>query len=183
MFHNKDNAIHGTTVICVKSEKTVVMACDGQVTRGQTVIKSSANKIRTLLDGKVLVGFAGTVSDALTLVDKLQGIIAEHNNIKRACYELARLWRTDKIMRNFETELIIADKDNIFLLTGDGNIIDPETNVIAIGSGGLYAFSAATALIENTQLPTEDIVRKSMSIAAKLCIHTNSHLTLEKINF
>lgn len=170
----------GTTIICLKHKGKVVMAGDGQVSMGQTVTKSSANKIRKLLNGKALAGFAGSTADSITLYEKFEAKLEQFSgNITRAAVELAKDWRSDKILRRLEALMIIADKNKIFLLSGNGDVIEPDDNIAAIGSGGMYALSAARAMIRNSDLDAVDIVKQSMKIAAEICVYTNDKLILE----
>lgn len=156
------------------------MAGDGQVSAGQTILKGNAVKVRKLFNGKILTGFAGATADAFTLLEKLEEKLqAFGGNLTRASVELAKDWRTDKMLRRLEAMLIAADEDKTFLLTGNGDVIEPETGVIAIGSGGNYALAAARALLEQSQLPAPDICRESLKIASEICVYTNKSITLE----
>ncbi|WP_022670315.1 ATP-dependent protease subunit HslV [Hippea alviniae] len=172
----------GTTIICLKKGSTVAIAGDGQVTLGNTVIKSKARKIRKLYNDKVIVGFAGATADAFTLFEKLEDKLNEYaGNLTRAAVELAKEWRTDKILRRLEAMLIAADKDSIYLISGTGDVLQPDEDVVAIGSGGNYALSAALALIKHSNLSAKEIVEESMKIASKICIYTNENITIETL--
>lgn len=174
--------MHGTTILAVRKDKEFVIAADGQITLGYTVVKSTANKIRKIANGQILAGFAGSTADALTLFERLESKLEKYSyNLLRSCVELAKDWRTDKYLRRLEAMLIVADKNQTFILSGNGDIIEPENKVVAIGSGGNYAESAARALIEFTELTAEDVARKAMKIASDICVFTNNNLTLEKI--
>ena len=174
---------HGTTIIGVRRDDQVVIGGDGQVTLGNTVMKGNAKKVRRLYKDKVLAGFAGATADAFTLFEKFESKLEKYSgHLTRSAVELAKDWRTDKILRNLEAMLIVADKDSSLLISGNGDVIEPQDSVLAIGSGGSYAQSAAKALYENTDLCAEEIVIKSLNIASEICIYTNSNLTIEKIN-
>ncbi len=158
------------------------MAGDGQVTAGNTVAKGNARKVRKIYDGKVLTGFAGSVADAFTLLDKFEERLKEANgDILRASVELAKLWRTEKMLQKLEAQLLVADKNKILLISGDGNVIEPEDDVMAIGSGGNYAFSAALAYMESSNYSAKEIAQKAMAIAGKICIYTNDNITVEEL--
>ena len=158
------------------------MAGDGQVTAGNTVAKGNARKVRKIYDGKVLTGFAGSVADAFTLLDKFEERLKEANgDILRASVELAKLWRTEKMLQKLEAQLLVADKNKILLISGDGNVIEPEDDVMAIGSGGNYAFSAALAYMESSDYSAKEIAQKSLGIAGKICIYTNDNITVEEL--
>ena len=174
--------IRSTTVLCVRSGGKVVMAGDGQVTLGQEVLKASARKLRVLYGGKILAGFAGSTADAFALFARFEAKLEQHNgNLPRSVVELAKEWRTDRILRHLEALLLVADAQNTFLVSGNGDVIEPDDNVAAIGSGGPFAKAAATALIENTTLGAREIVQKAMEIAGKICIYTNQSLTFEEL--
>ena len=174
--------IRSTTILAVKRDGKVALAGDGQVTLGNTVMKAKANKVRTMLDGKVLTGFAGSTADALTLFGKFEAKLKEYSgNLVRSAVELSKEWRTDRMLRKLEALLIVADKDHLLTLSGTGDVIEPDDGIAAIGSGGSYALSAARALLSNTQLPAKEIVSKSMQIAADVCIYTNDNITLEEV--
>ena len=174
---------HGTTILSVRKDGKVVIAGDGQVTLGATVIKGNARKVRRIgAEGSVLVGFAGATADAFTLLERLEGKLEKHpGQVTRACVELAKDWRTDRYLRRLEAMLAVADKDVSLVLTGQGDVLEPEDGIIAIGSGGNYALSAARALIDIEGLDAEAIVRKSLGIAADICVYTNRSVTLESL--
>ncbi len=175
---------HATTIVAVKRENgDVCIGGDGQVTMGEAAImKHSAKKVRKIYKNSVLTGFAGSVSDALTLTEKFEKKLEEHGgNLKRAAVALAKTWRSDKIMRNLQALMIAADKDTILLISGSGEVIEPDENFVAIGSGGNYAYSAAHALYKHTELSAEEIVKESLKIAASVCVYTNDHITVEKL--
>ena len=175
--------IHGTTIVCVRKNGKVAMGGDGQVTLGQTAIKHTARKVRKIFNGKVIVGFAGSTADSMTLFDKFESKLEEYRgNLRRAAVELARDWRTDRILRRLEALLAIADKDNMFLISGSGDVLEPDDNIIAIGSGGTFAQAAAIALSRYSNLDTPDIVKESLKIAADLCIYTNDHIVIEVLD-
>ncbi len=171
-----------TTIIAVRRESETVVGGDGQITLGNTVIKHSAKKIRRIYNGSVVVGFAGSAADGLALMERLEVKLEEfRGNFLRACVELAKDWRTDKYLRRLEALLLAADKESMLLISGNGDVIEPEEPVLAIGSGGEYARAAALALYRNTDMSAEDIVKKSLEIAAEICIYTNSNLLIEKV--
>jgi ATP-dependent HslUV protease, peptidase subunit HslV len=173
-------AYHATTVIAVRKDNQIAMGGDGQVTLGHIVMKNSATKVRRLADGRVLAGFAGSVSDAFTLFERFEAKLAEYNNnLMRAAVELGKDWRTDKYLRNLEAHLSVCDAECSLLVAGTGEIIEPDDGLLAIGSGGSYALSAARALVEYSDLDAEAIVRKSLEIAAGICIYTNDNITVE----
>jgi ATP-dependent HslUV protease, peptidase subunit HslV len=173
----------GTTIVCVSKSGKVVMGGDGQVTIGQTAIKHTAKKVRKIYNNKVIVGFAGATADALTLFDKFEAKLEEYRgNLRRAAVELARDWRTDRVLRRLEALLAIADKDSMFLMSGSGDVLEPDDNVIAIGSGGSYAQSAAIALLKHSNLDSREIVEESLKIAANLCIYTNDKIIIEELS-
>jgi ATP-dependent HslUV protease, peptidase subunit HslV len=173
---------HATTVLVVRSGGKVVMGSDGQVTMGQTVVKSGARKLRRLSDGKIIAGFAGSAADGLTLFEKLEGKLKDSGgNLMRAAVELAKDWRTDRILRRLEALLLVADHEHILMLSGTGDIIEPDADVAAVGSGGNFALAAARALLGETQLSARDIVERSLSIAADICVYTNTHFTFEEL--
>ena len=174
---------HGTTIISVRKGNQVVIAGDGQVSLGNTVIKSTAQKVRKLANSNVIAGFAGATADAFTLFERLEEKLEKHpNQLTRACVELAKDWRTDKYLRRLEALLTVADSNTSLLITGMGDVLEPEGNIIGIGSGGNYALAAARAL-SDTELTAEDIARKSIKIASDICVFTNNNLTVEKIEF
>ena len=180
---NNNNKFHGTTIVGVRRGKEVVVGGDGQVTLGTTVMKNNAKKVRRLYKDNVVAGFAGATADAFTLFEKFEGKLEKYSgHLTRSAVELAKDWRTDKILRNLEALLIVADKEVSLLISGNGDVIEPQDSIIAIGSGGSFAQSAAKALYDNTELSAEEIVKKSLTIASDICIYTNSNLTIEKIN-
>ncbi len=172
-------AVHATTVITVARNGRVAMAGDGQVTMGDTVVKGEARKVRLLKEGRVLAGFAGAVADAFTLFAKLEGKLERWpSNLPRACVELAKEWRTDRYLRRLEALLAVADRDHLFLVGGDGNVIEPDKPVLAIGSGGAYALAAARALLDCSDMEAADIARRALEIAADICVYTNREITV-----
>lgn len=174
--------IRSTTILCVRREGKVVMAGDGQVTLGSEVLKGSAKKLRRLYNGKIVAGFAGATADAFALFARFEAKLEQYNgNLARSAVELAKDWRTDRMLRHLEALLLVADATNTFLLSGNGDVIEPDEAIAAIGSGGAYAKSAATALIENTALSAREIVEKSMAIAGKICIYTNNSVVFEEL--
>ena len=174
--------IRSTTVICVRRDGKVVMAGDGQVTLGHEVLKSSAKKLRRLYNDKILAGFAGSTADAFSLFARFEGKLEQFNgNLARSVVELAKEWRTDKVLRHLEALLLVADVKNIFIVSGNGDVIEPDEAVAAIGSGGSFALSAATALLRNTKLSARAIAEQSMEIAGKICIYTNNSFTFEEL--
>lgn len=176
------NKIRSTTVIAVKKDGHVAMAGDGQVTAGNTVMKGNAHKVRRIYDGKILTGFAGSVADAFTLFDLFETKIKEFNgDLTRAAVELAKMWRTEKSLQKLEALLLVADKNKILLISGDGNVIEPENDVLAIGSGGNYAYSAALAYLESSSYSAREIAEKSLKIAGDICIYTNGNITVEEL--
>jgi ATP-dependent HslUV protease subunit HslV len=176
------NNIHATTVLCVRQNGKLVMGSDGQVTFQNTVLKHRAKKIRRLYNDKVLAGFAGATSDAFSLFQRFEAKLEEFNgNIARAAVELSKDWRTDKVLRRLEAMLIVANDEKMYILSGTGDIIEPDENVLAIGSGGPYAMAAALALSRDTKLDARAIVERSMAIAADICIYTNAHFCIEEL--
>ncbi len=172
---------HGTTILAVRKGGKTVLAGDGQVSMGQTIVKSAAKKVRRLADGRVLAGFAGATADAFTLIERLEGKLEQYpEQLARACVDLAKDWRTDRYLRRLEAMLIVADKSTILTVTGVGDVLEPDKGVAAIGSGGNFALAAATALME-TDYPAEEIARRAMSIAADICVYTNRELVLEAL--
>jgi ATP-dependent HslUV protease subunit HslV len=174
---------HATTIVAVKKGEHVAIAGDGQVTFGQaTVMKHKARKVRRLFHGKVIAGFAGSVADAFTLFDKFEQKLEEyHGNLQRAAVELAKEWRTDKMLRNLEALLLVADTQNLLIISGSGEVIEPDDGIAAIGSGGNYALAAARALVKHTDLPTAEIVREAMLVAASICVYTNEQINVEEL--
>ena len=174
--------IRSTTVLSVRRDGTVVLAGDGQVTLGESVIKHSAKKIRRLYNDKILAGFAGSTADAFTLFSRFEAKLEQyHGNLGRAAVELGRDWRTDKFLRNLEALLLVSDRDQTYLLSGQGDVIEPDSGIAAIGSGGPYAQAAAQALLEHTQLPARQVAEQAMKIAGKMCIYTNDQVTIEEL--
>ncbi|MCO4772395.1 MAG: ATP-dependent protease subunit HslV [Deltaproteobacteria bacterium] len=168
-----------TTVLCVRRPDQVALAADGQVTLGNTVVKGTARKVRTLAEGSVLAGFAGSTADAITLFEKFDGRLAQSpGNLPRAAVELAKEWRTDKYLRNLEALLLVADEERTLVITGSGDVLDPDGGAAAIGSGGSFALAAARALLQNTDLSAKEIAERSMAIAADICIYSNENVTL-----
>ena len=173
-----------TTIVSVRREGKVVMAGDGQVSLGNTVMKGNARKVRRLYNGQVLAGFAGATADAFTLIERFEAKLQAHQgNLERAAVELAKDWRTDKMLRNLEALLVVADKKNSFIITGNGDVVQPENDLMAIGSGGNFAQASAMALLENTELDAEEIAKKSLTIAGNICVFTNGFHTIETIDY
>ena len=171
---------HGTTILSVRRGAAVALGGDGQVTLGQIVVKGGAKKVRRLYQDRILAGFAGGTADAFTLFERFEGKLDKHQgNLMRAAVELAKDWRTDRILRRLEAMLAVADREHSLIITGSGDVLEPEQGVVAIGSGGPYAQSAALALLQNTELGARDIVDKALAIAADLCIYTNHQRTIE----
>lgn len=174
---------HATTILAVKRNGQVAIAGDGQVSLGQTVMKKSARKIRRLNEGAVLAGFAGSTADAFTLFEKFEGKLKEcSGNLTRAAVELAKDWRTDRILRRLEALLIVADKESLYTISGNGDVIEPDDGICAIGSGGMYALAAARALAKKTPLSAREIAEESLHIAADICIYTNDNIAVETID-
>jgi ATP-dependent HslUV protease, peptidase subunit HslV len=172
--------MHGTTILAVKRQNQIALAGDGQMTMGDVVLKHTARKVRRLYHDKVLAGFAGAVADALTLFDRYEQQLERHSgNLRKAAVDLAKDWRTDRYLRRLEATLLVADESGILVITGEGEVIEPDGDTIGIGSGGAYAQAAATALLLHTTLPADEIARAAMGIAAELCIYTNSQLSVE----
>jgi ATP-dependent HslUV protease, peptidase subunit HslV len=176
--------LKGTTILAVKTDKQVAMAGDGQVTFGQAVVmKHSARKVRRMYNDKVLAGFAGATADAFTLFERFEARLEEYRgNLLRASVELAKEWRMDKYLRRLEAMLIVADKDNVLIISGNGDVIEPDDGLAAIGSGGAYALAAARALVGNTEMQAGDVAEKSMRIASEICVYTNNNIILEIID-
>jgi ATP-dependent HslUV protease subunit HslV len=172
---------HGTTILSVRRNGVVAMAGDGQVTIGATVMKSNARKVRRLYQNKVLAGFAGGTADAFTLFERFEGKLEKYGNLTRGAIELAKDWRTDRYLRRLEALLCVADAHSSFIISGNGDVIEPELQLMAIGSGGPYAQSAARALLEDSNLSAREIVEKALGIAADICIYTNRNLTIEEL--
>jgi ATP-dependent HslUV protease subunit HslV len=172
---------HSTTILAVRKNGAVAMGGDGQVTLGNTVMKGNARKVRRLYNDKVLAGFAGGTADAFTLFERFEGKLEKFGNITRAAIDLAKDWRSDRYLRRLEALLLVGDKDKLFVISGNGDVIEPEYDVAAIGSGGSFALSAARALSENTDMEAKVIVEKAMGIAADICIYTNRNLILDEL--
>jgi ATP-dependent HslUV protease, peptidase subunit HslV len=172
---------HSTTILAVRKNGAIAMGGDGQVTLGNTVMKGNARKVRRLYNDKVLAGFAGGTADAFTLFERFEGKLEKFGNITRAAIDLAKDWRSDRYLRRLEALLLVGDKEKLFIISGNGDVIEPEHDVAAIGSGGSFALSAARALAENTNMEAKDIVEKAMGIAADICIYTNRNLILDEL--
>ena len=176
------DAIHGTTVLCVRRDNKVVLAADGQVTMGEGVVKHNAKKTRRLFNDKIIAGFAGSTGDALSLFTRFENKLQEfHGNLQRAAVELAKEWRTDRSLRHLEALLVVADVKSTFLLSGNGDVIEPDDGICAIGSGGPYALAAARALIKHSKLGAKEIAQEAMRIASEICIFTNANFTMEEL--
>ena len=173
---------HGTTIVCVRRNGRVAMGGDGQVTLGNTVMKGNARKVRRLHDGKVIAGFAGGTADAFTLFERFESKLQQYGNLTRAAIELAKDWRSDRSLRRLEALLCVADASHSFIISGNGDVIEPEHDVVAIGSGGPFAQAAARALIENTDLSAREIVERALGIAADICIYTNRNVLIEELS-
>ena len=183
MSDGQKGLFHATTVLCVKKDGVTSLGADGQVSFGDTIMKHTARKIRALSGGKVIAGFAGSVADAFTLFEKFEAKLDQFSgNLARAAVELGKDWRTDKVLRNLEALLIVANKEQMYLISGQGDVIEPDEGVVAIGSGGNYAYSAAKALVRHSGLSAEEIVREGLTIAADICIYTNHNLEIETIS-
>jgi ATP-dependent HslUV protease subunit HslV len=174
----------GTTIVSVRRGNKVVIGGDGQVSQGSTVMKGNARKVRRLYKNQVIAGFAGGTADAFTLFERFEEQLEKHHGkLVRAAVELAKLWRTERSLRRLEALLVVADKESSLVITGNGDVIEPEDSIMAIGSGGSYALSAARALVENTELDAKQIVEKSLTIAADICVYTNMNHTIEELEF
>jgi len=174
------NKLHGTTIICVRMDKEVAIGGDGQVSQGDTVLKNNAVKVRRLYQDKIIAGFAGGTADAFTLFERFEANLEKYQgNLTRAAVELAKDWRSDRALRRLEAMLIVADSDTSLLISGNGDVIEPEAGILAIGSGGAYAQAAAIALTENFNLKPQQIVEKALEIAANICVYTNHNITIE----
>jgi ATP-dependent HslUV protease subunit HslV len=179
----RDASWHGTTILCVRKGNRVVLAGDGQVSMGQTIVKSNARKVRRLGDGSVIAGFAGATADAMTLFERLEAKLEQYQGqLTRAAVELAKDWRTDRYLRRLEAMMAVADKSASLILSGTGDVLEPEDGLIGIGSGGSFALSAARALIDIDGIDAEAVARKSMAIAAGICVYTNTKVTLESLD-
>jgi ATP-dependent HslUV protease subunit HslV len=175
---------HGTTIVSIRRNGKVVIGGDGQVSQGATILKGNARKVRRLYRDQVLAGFAGGTADAFTLFEKFEEQLEKHHGkLTRAAVELAKLWRTERALRRLEAMLLVADKDASLIITGNGDVVEPEDSLMAIGSGGPYAQSAARALLDNTDLDARSIVEKSLHIAASICVYTNDNVTIEELSF
>ena len=172
----------GTTIVSVRKNGTVAVAGDGQVSLGNTIMKGNARKVRRLAEGRVLAGFAGGTADAFTLFELFEGKLEQYGNLTRAAIELAKDWRTDRRLRRLEALLCVADRECSLIISGNGDVIEPEDDLMAIGSGGAFAQAAARALLENTELDAEAIVRKALGIAAEICVYTNENLVVESLS-
>jgi len=171
--------IYSTTIVCVRRDGHVALGGDGQVTIGDTVMKANANKVRTLKGGRILAGFAGAAADAFTLFEKFEEKLERYpGNLPRAAVELAKDWRSDRVLRRLEALLVVADKEHGYVISGSGELIEPDDSVLAIGSGGTYALAAARALLRSSDLPAQEIVKQSLEIAAEICVFTNAHITI-----
>lgn len=176
------DTIHATTILCVRRDKFVAIAGDGQVSFGNIVMKHTARKIRTLGDGKVLAGFAGSAADAFTLFEKFEAKLAQYqNSVARAAVELAKDWRNDRILRKLEALMIVADAQQTYIISGNGDVIEPDEGVAAIGSGGPYAAAAATALLRHTKMTSKEVVEAAMKIAGEICVFTNGNISVEEL--
>lgn len=181
-MHN-DNSWHGTTILAVRKNGVSAIGADGQVSLGPTIIKASAKKLRIISQGKILAGFAGATADAFTLFERLEEKLEKHpGQLMRASVELAKDWRTDKYLRRLEAMMIVLDAKITLIISGNGDVLEPEDGIAAIGSGGNYALSAARALIDIPELSAEEVIKKSMKIAADICVYTNNNLTMEVIS-
>ena len=180
----KGYSMHGTTIVSVRHRSRVVMAGDGQVSLGDAVMKHTARKIRQLSQGKILAGFAGSTADALTLCDMFEKKLEEYNNnLRRAAVELARDWRSDRVLRRLEALMAVVDQDSSLLISGSGDVLEPDDGILAIGSGGNYALAAARALRKHTGLDARTIAEEAMRTAAEICVYTNAHITLEELSY
>ncbi len=180
MTEQSPSQYHGTTIVSVRRGKVVAMGGDGQVTLGNIVVKASARKVRRLYNDRILAGFAGATADAFTLFERFESKLEKHNgNLMRAAIELTKDWRTDRVLRRLEAMLTVADHETSLIITGNGDVLEPEHGLLSIGSGGAYAHAAALALLQNTDFPPADIVKKSLEIAGNLCIYTNQQHTIE----
>lgn len=176
-------SLHGTTILCLKKGEDVVIAADGQVSHGNTILKSTARKLRTMFNNSIVAGFAGSTADALSLFEKLEAKLEKHSHhLLRSAVELARDWRSDKFLRKLDAMMIVADQKHILILTGNGDVVEPDGNIAAIGSGGFYALSAARGMMSfDNDLTAEEIATKAMNIAADVCVFSNHNIILEKV--
>jgi ATP-dependent HslUV protease subunit HslV len=183
-IYNRMNTLRGTTIVAVRNENKICIGGDGQVTLGNTVLKHRAKKIRRLYQDKVLAGFAGATADAFTLFERFESKLEQYSgNLARSAVELAKDWRADKILRKLEALLIVANDEHFFIISGNGDVIEPDDNVVAIGSGGPYALAAARSLLKHSSLGIREIVEESMRIAAEICIYTNSEIHVEELSY
>src|SRR5712691_8232262 len=183
MPNNDSPVVRSTTVLLMRRDGRVALAGDGQVTLGETIMKANAKKVRRLYNDKILAGFAGATGDAFSLLTRFEGKLEQyHGNLERAAIELSKEWRTDKILRNLEALLLIADENSSFLLSGNGDVISPDDGLLAIGSGGSYALAAARALVTNTQLSAREIALEAMRIAGEICIYSNANIVVEELS-
>jgi ATP-dependent HslUV protease, peptidase subunit HslV len=182
-IHTSKLQLHATTILAVRKDGRIALGGDGQVTLGETVMKSSAQKVRKMRDDKVLAGFAGSVADAFTLFEKFEEKLERYpGNLSRAAVELAKDWRSDRVLRRLEAMLVVADRENLYLLSGNGDVIQPDDDVAAIGSGGGFALAAARALKHNSNLAAPEVVRRSLEIAGEICIYSNEHITVLELD-
>ena len=178
-----EQRFHATTIVAVRRGGSAAMAGDGQVTLGQTVVKGKARKVRKLAEGRILAGFAGATADAFTLLDRFEAKLKGHqHNLARAAVELAKDWRTDRYLRKLEAMLIVMDSTSTLLLSGTGDVVEPDHGVVAIGSGGNYALAAARALLDHSQLSAADVAREALRIASEICVYTNDSITIEELS-
>ena len=177
----KMEQFRGTTIVSVRRDKKVAIAGDGQVSLGNTVMKGNAKKVRTLASGKVIAGFAGGTADAFTLFELFESKIEQYGNLTRAAIELAKEWRTDRRLRRLEALLCVADQESSFIISGNGDVIEPENNIMAIGSGGSFAQASALALMKNTKLDAKTIAKESLNIASEICVYTNNNIIIEEL--
>lgn len=182
MSRSDSPVFHSTTIVAVRRDGKSAMAGDGQVSLGQTVMKGQARKVRRIANGKVIAGFAGATADAFTLLDRFESKLQEHRgSLQRAAVELAKDWRTDRYLRRLEAMLVVMDASTILLLSGTGDVVEPDEGIIAIGSGGSYALAAARSLMRNTELSATEIARRSLEIAAEICVYTNNEIVVEEM--
>lgn len=182
MQHSNPNTLYGTTIVSVRKGNQVVIAGDGQVSLGSTVLKSTARKVRFLKKDKIMAGFAGATADAFTLLERLEAKLEKHSDqLMRSCVELAKDWRTDKYLRQLQAMMIVADKDVSLIITGNGDVVEPDDGILAIGSGGNYALAAARALADSKTLSAEQIAKKALTIAADICVYTNHNIIVESL--
>ena len=183
MARKQSSASHGTTILCLRKDDQVVVAGDGQVSHGETIIKSNARKVRRLGEGNVIVGFAGATADAFALFDRLEGKLEKHpGQLTRACVELAKDWRTDRFLRRLEAIMAVADREVSLVLSGTGDVLEPEDGLIGIGSGGNYALAAARALMDRADMNAEAVARRALEIAAQICVYTNDQIVMEVLD-